>query len=302
MGMGVAPRRKKDPGKLYHELWWWLLIFLTTLLCPNQCQFWQNMMMFVVGFWFKQAKHWELNRKRRTIIYVRKPRKKDKKEWYLFQRPSIPPRRRGRDVPIQELIRKILKKIKKLERVRKKKKKPIQKFVDLLLEKWKKKTDSGNEGTLKAFFAINNFPLAFSASNEIMPISYDPPKEIKETEYVANCSDGLPIVFDTGCSMSVTPNFIGDLEPSPTESLQGLKGKVKVVGVGRVSWTVFDLHGITRTIKTKAYFIPDGNIRLFSTQSYFQENKGGSGEITANGITLDTSNLPSHTTNNQTSH
>jgi hypothetical protein len=193
--------------------------------------------------------------------------------------------------------------------VRKKKKKPVKKVVDLLFEKLKKKTDSGNEGTLKAFFAINNFPLAYSASNEIIPLTYDPPKTEREvTAYVANCSDSLPIVFDTGFSMSVTPlrqAFIGDLEPSPTESLQGLKGKVKVVGVGRVSWTVFDLHGITRTIKTRAYFIPDANIRLFSPQSYFQENKKGSGEITADGITLETldgMDLPSNITNNQTSH
>jgi hypothetical protein len=111
--------------------------------------------------------------------------------------------------------------------VRKKKKKPIQKVVNLLLEKWKKKTDSRNEGALKAFFAINNFPLTYSASNEIIPIAYDPPKTgVKEMAYVANSSDGLPIVFDTGCSMSVTllrQDFIGDLELLPTESLQGLK-------------------------------------------------------------------------------
>jgi hypothetical protein len=88
MGMGVAPKRKKEPGKMYHEFWWWFLIFLMTILCPNQWQFWQNMLMFVIGFWFQQTKHQELNRKGRTTIYVRKPRKKDKKEWYLFQIPE----------------------------------------------------------------------------------------------------------------------------------------------------------------------------------------------------------------------
>jgi hypothetical protein len=165
MGMGVAPKKKKDPGKMYHELWWWFLIFLMTTLCPNQWQFWQNMMMFIIGFWFKQTKHWELNRKRSTIIYVRKPIKKDKKERYLFPRPSIPHRRKENNVPLQELIRKILKKLKKLERVRKKKKKPVEKVVDLLFKKWKKKTDSGNEGALKAFFAINN-PQSYFQENK----------------------------------------------------------------------------------------------------------------------------------------
>jgi hypothetical protein len=110
--------------------------------------------------------------------------------------------------------------------------------------------------------------------------------------YVANSSNGLPIMFDTGGSMSITPlqqDYIGDLEPSPTESLHGLKGKVKVAGAGRVIWTIFDLHGITRTIKPRAYFIPDGNIQLFILQSYLQENKKGPGKITADGIDLETS-------------
>jgi hypothetical protein len=118
------------------------------------------------------------------------------------------------------------------------------------------------------------------------------PVQKKGMGYVANSSSTLQIVFDTGCSMSVTPlrqDFVGDLDPSPTESLQGLKGKVRVVGVERVSWTVFDQHGKTRTMKTRACFIPDGNIRLFSPHPYFQENKRGSGKITADGIELEMS-------------
>jgi hypothetical protein len=78
-------------------------------------------------------------------------------------------------------------------------------------------------------------------------------------------------------------DFIGK---PPTDSLQGLKGKVKVVGIGRVNWTVFDVYGVTWTIKTTVYYIPKGNIRLFGPQMYFQENGKGSGEITTKGIKL----------------
>jgi hypothetical protein len=71
--------------------------------------------------------------------------------------------------------------------------------------------------------------------------------------------------------------------------LHGLKGKVKVVGMGRVSCTIFDVHGITCTIKTQAYYIPEDAIRLFSPQTYFREN-GGSCEVTAENITMMISN------------
>jgi hypothetical protein len=104
---------------------------------------------------------------------VSKPRRKDKIERYLFERPSVPPKRRKKDVPIQGVIRMILKKLKKLERVRKKKKKPTQKVVDLLLKKWKKRAKgrSENEGASKAFLTINNFSLAYSVANKIIPIT-----------------------------------------------------------------------------------------------------------------------------------
>jgi hypothetical protein len=62
--------------------------------------------------------------------------------------------------------------------------------------------------------------------------------------------------------MSVSPigeDFLGDLKKPMTDELYGLKGKVKVVGMG---------HGVSRTIGTKAYYIPEGKIRLFGPQTY----------------------------------
>jgi hypothetical protein len=60
---------------------------------------------------------------------VSKPRREDKKERYLFERPSVPPRRRRKDIPIQDVIRMILKKLKKLERVRKRKRSQHRKWL-----------------------------------------------------------------------------------------------------------------------------------------------------------------------------
>jgi hypothetical protein len=67
--------------------------------------------------------------------------------------------------------------------------------------------------------------------------------------------DDMPIIFDTGASMSLTPlreDFEGELTPPPITRMHGLNGAVKVIGMGKASWTVFDVHGIVRVIKTMA--------------------------------------------------
>jgi hypothetical protein len=56
----------------------------------------------------------------------------------------------------------------------------------------------------------------------------------------------------------------------PIKSMHGLKDKVKVIGVGKVSWTVFDAFGVLRVIKTTAYLVPEGSVRLLSPQVYLQ--------------------------------
>jgi hypothetical protein len=68
--------------------------------------------------------------------------------------------------------------------------------------------------------------------------------------------------------------------------LKELKGSINVVGAGPVVWTIFDVGGITRTIHTNALYKPEGNIRLFSPQCYFQENKKGKAEIEESWMTL----------------
>jgi hypothetical protein len=87
-------------------------------------------------------------------------------------------------------------------------------------------------------------------------------------------SEILPIVLDTGASTSLTPilsDFIGPLEPAPLSEIRGLTATTKVVGRGRVQWTVRDYWNVTGVIETDAYYVPDASIRLFSPQFYFQE-------------------------------
>ncbi|CAJ1963921.1 unnamed protein product [Cylindrotheca closterium] len=86
-----------------------------------------------------------------------------------------------------------------------------------------------------------------------------------------------PMVIDTGASISITPHesdFISKVRPSPLKSINGLQGSCEVVGSGTVEWTVRDVYGSVRRIRTTAYLVPSAQIRLFSPQCYFQEIKG----------------------------
>ena len=91
-------------------------------------------------------------------------------------------------------------------------------------------------------------------------------------------NDLLPIMIDTGASISLTANyndFIGPIRSATITELQGLSNTTRVHGVGKVEWTVRDVFGTTWTIKTEAYYIPDATVRLFSPQTYICEQQKG---------------------------
>jgi hypothetical protein len=125
------------------------------------------------------------------------------------------------------------------------------------------------------------------------PYVYEKPSDIlcqvlSERQGLYRCAHhGMPIIFDTGASMSVTPlreDFVGVLGPPKIPNLRGLKGTVKVVGTGTVEWTIFDVQGLTRTIRTEAMFVPECNIRLLSPQVYFQQHMKGCAKVDAMGL------------------
>jgi hypothetical protein len=113
---------------------------------------------------------------------------------------------------------------------------------------------------------------------------------LQMTYHVVVPSDNnIPIVFDTGASTSVTPlrsDFVHDLAQPSISALNGLKVHIDVVGSGLVQWTIIDLYGTIRTIRTMAHFVPEAKIRLFSPQVYFQEKNEGFCELTKNRLKL----------------
>jgi hypothetical protein len=55
-----------------------------------------------------------------------------------------------------------------------------------------------------------------------------------------------------------------------------------------VRWTFKDIFGTINIIETRAYYIPDAGVRLFSTQVYFQEQQAGSYLMTSTNTVLTT--------------
>ena len=90
--------------------------------------------------------------------------------------------------------------------------------------------------------------------------------------------DRMPIVIDTGCSFSLTPNrddFVGTLNETANGSMKGLTDSVNIEGIGWVEWTVRDIFNKVHIIRTQAYYVPKATIRLFSPQAWMQENQSG---------------------------
>ncbi|KAL3911553.1 MAG: hypothetical protein SGARI_001593 [Bacillariaceae sp.] len=93
-------------------------------------------------------------------------------------------------------------------------------------------------------------------------------------------NDDMPIVIDTGASISITPFKSDFIEPPRTNSkipaLKGLAHKTEVAGWGKVSWIIGDMYGVVHRVETYAYYVPEATIRLYSPQSHFQEQNNGS--------------------------
>jgi hypothetical protein len=101
---------------------------------------------------------------------------------------------------------------------------------------------------------------------------------VKPLVYKALKTTELPIIIDSGASISLTPrleDFHGTLKQCKLGHIQGIKSEIAVLGFGFVYWQVEDKYGVTRVIRTKAYYVPEAKIRLLSPQSYLQEHKRG---------------------------
>jgi hypothetical protein len=96
--------------------------------------------------------------------------------------------------------------------------------------------------------------------------------------------DDLPVVFDTGASISVSPrgrDFISwEARGNMQTKLNGISGSADVLGIGIIHWTIRDDRGRCHTIQTRAYYVPSAKVRLLSPHRYLHEQQSGSFIIT----------------------
>ena len=147
-----------------------------------------------------------------------------------------------------------------------------------LIKKTLKCTKTILRGCVAGFNGFNFLPNDVASSFQadmFKPIEVHPDTEYKTVfdsakffGYIAGQSE-IPIIIDTGASISLTPvisDFIGNIEPADLDSLQGLSSKTQVCGQGTVQWKVQDMFGMVRALTTKAYYVPEASIRLMSPQ------------------------------------
>jgi len=96
----------------------------------------------------------------------------------------------------------------------------------------------------------------------------------------SQATNDLPIVFDTGATISVLP-YVEDFEELATNedgsmSLSGITATTTVQGAGIVNWRVRDDTGLVQSIHTQAYYIPNATACLFSPLAYFRQAENSS--------------------------
>jgi hypothetical protein len=98
--------------------------------------------------------------------------------------------------------------------------------------------------------------------------------------------DDLPVVFDTGATISVSPrerDFISwETRGFTNTKLNGITASTEVLGVEIVRWMICNYRGRKRFIETRAYYVPNTRIRLLSPQWYLHEQQAGTFLITPN--------------------
>ena len=95
--------------------------------------------------------------------------------------------------------------------------------------------------------------------------------------YYNEALEDLPIIFDTGASVSVSPDLKDFIEYKPVKGTHGLTnitGESAVQGTGQLCWELYSDTGKKKVIMTKGYYVPEAKVRLFSVQSYLGTEKG----------------------------
>ena len=91
-------------------------------------------------------------------------------------------------------------------------------------------------------------------------------------------TDGIPIIFDSGCTYAVTPHasdFIRKIIPV-NKSTSGLGATTNVVDEGIIGWSFRGDYGVKKKVQVKAHHVPASKVRLFRPQDYYFQENGGS--------------------------
>ena len=79
-------------------------------------------------------------------------------------------------------------------------------------------------------------------------------QEIKMNNKISFDSDSFEIGVDNRCSYTMTNNpndFVGPIKPCEKSYVRGIKGLVKVNGIGTIQWLITDDDGNTHEISIK---------------------------------------------------
>jgi hypothetical protein len=116
------------------------------------------------------------------------------------------------------------------------------------------------------------------ASEKAMDLLTDDSWLISVAAFSTFTTQNVPVIFDTGASLSITPYsadfIVPPTAPKNTIKLGGMAGNLDIMGVGTVSWTFLASNGLEIQIRTLAYWVPNAKARLLSPQKLFKKSQG----------------------------
>ena len=92
-------------------------------------------------------------------------------------------------------------------------------------------------------------------------------------------ANGPPIIFDSGASITISPNrddFITYSNDVGKTSLSGITTQAVCTGRGKARFNVVSDDGSIRSIETETLHVPNARVRLLSVQRYCMKTKDGS--------------------------
>ena len=99
-----------------------------------------------------------------------------------------------------------------------------------------------------------------------------------QSVYHAEQMQGPPVIFDSGASISITPDrsdFTTFTSNTGSTTLTGITSTAVCKGKGTILLTVLDDDGNKREIKTEALYVPAAKVKLLSVQRYCSIVKEG---------------------------